>query len=122
MLAVAAVAPAPPAPSASWAAPAPGVEHLHVDEGNVDLFRFDLTRFRAARIPVAHGFAPEIDLCWPQKPSGTRKPTTPVRVGQRPFGANSVPNRRSITGRVVAVAERESPDHTGLAGDDCTDG
>jgi uncharacterized protein YigE (DUF2233 family) len=53
MLALAVAAPVAPVP---WAAPAPGVEHLHVDEGNIDLIRFDLTRFRAdVAVPGAGG-------------------------------------------------------------------
>jgi hypothetical protein len=53
MLALAAAVPASPA---RWATPAPGVEHLHVDEGNIDLFRFDLAGFRAdVAVPGAGG-------------------------------------------------------------------
>ena len=53
MVALAAASPASPH---AWAAPAPGVEHLHIDEGNVDLFRFDLTLFRAdVAVPGAGG-------------------------------------------------------------------
>ena len=57
MLVLAAVAPASSAPApASWATVAPGAEHLHVDDGNIDLFRFDLTRFRAdVAVPGAGG-------------------------------------------------------------------
>jgi exopolysaccharide biosynthesis protein len=61
MLLLASAAPASsaasPVPSAaSWAPLAPGAEHLHVDDGNLDLFRFDLTRFRAdVAVPGAGG-------------------------------------------------------------------
>jgi len=57
MLVVAAVAPASAAPpSPAWTALAPGAERLHVDDGDVDLFRFDLTRFRAdVAVPGAGG-------------------------------------------------------------------
>jgi exopolysaccharide biosynthesis protein len=57
MLALAAVAPAPSSPSPpAWNTLAPGAEHLHVDDGNIDLFRFDLTRFRAdVAVPGAGG-------------------------------------------------------------------
>jgi uncharacterized protein YigE (DUF2233 family) len=44
-LASAAVAAAPAAPG--WTALAPGAEHLRVEEGAIDLFRFDLEVFRA---------------------------------------------------------------------------
>src|SRR6187399_1609900 len=54
MLVVAAVAAATPSPA--WTALAPGAEHLHVDDGDIDLFRFDLTRFRAdVAVPGAGG-------------------------------------------------------------------
>lgn len=53
MLVLASAAPSSPA---SWTTLAPGAEHLHVDDGNVDLFRFDLTRFRAdVAVPGAGG-------------------------------------------------------------------
>jgi exopolysaccharide biosynthesis protein len=61
MLALAALAPAPSSPSPpssppSWATLAPGAELLHVDDGNIDLFRFDLTRFGAdVAVPGAGG-------------------------------------------------------------------
>ena len=57
MLVLASPAPAAPATTpASWATLAPGAEHLHVDDGNVDLLRFDLTRFRAdVAVPGAGG-------------------------------------------------------------------
>lgn len=57
MLALASVAPSAPSPSpAAWNTLAPGAEHLHVDDGNIDLFRFDLTRFRAdVAVPGAGG-------------------------------------------------------------------
>ena len=44
-LASAAAAATPAAPG--WTALAPGAEHLRVDEGAIDLFRFDLETFRA---------------------------------------------------------------------------
>jgi len=54
MLVAASVAAAPPSPA--WTALAPGAERLHVDDGDVDLFRFDLTRFRAdVAVPGAGG-------------------------------------------------------------------
>ena len=57
MLLLASLAPASSAPSpAPWATLAPGAEHLHVDDGNLDLFRFDSTRFRAdVAVPGAGG-------------------------------------------------------------------
>jgi exopolysaccharide biosynthesis protein len=57
MLALACLAPAPSSPSPpSWATLAPGAELLHVDDGNIDLFRFDLARFRAdVAVPGAGG-------------------------------------------------------------------
>ena len=57
MLLLASLAPASSAPSPDpWATLAPGAEHLHVDDGNLDLFRFDLTRFRAdVAVPGAGG-------------------------------------------------------------------
>jgi len=57
MLALAGLAPAASSPSASaWTALAAGAEHLHIDDGDIDLFRFDLTRFRAdVAVPGAGG-------------------------------------------------------------------
>ena len=57
MLVVASVAPASsPPPPPAWATLTPGAEHVHVDDGNIDLFRFDLTRFRAdVAVPGAGG-------------------------------------------------------------------
>ena len=55
-LASASSAPSPAPSPASWTTVAPGAEHLHIDDGNVDLFRFDLTRFRAdVAVPGAGG-------------------------------------------------------------------
>ena len=43
IIALAAATPAAP----GWTALAPGAEHLHVEEGAIDLFRFDLETYRA---------------------------------------------------------------------------
>jgi len=47
MLAAAPAAAAATPAAPGWTALAPGAEHLHVDEGAIDLFRFDLETYRA---------------------------------------------------------------------------
>jgi uncharacterized protein YigE (DUF2233 family) len=47
LLALAAAPPASAAPASGWTALAPGAEHLYVDAGAIELFRFDLEAFRA---------------------------------------------------------------------------
>jgi hypothetical protein len=70
-----AVAGAAPAPAPGWTALAPGAEHLRVETGAIDLFRFDLETFRADVVVL-----------------GAAKPATATELRQQQAGATLVVN------------------------------